>query len=203
MVTLDANRSRAMIPPLLLLLVYVAADIRGVVPLRCNHTRPLTRLRAALSGHSQARSWCSVVVNLHWWLARESNPRRWQPASLSHGHGVKPLVGSHAVDRVVVVDGFHRENAVANVDKLDLRRVVKDTPAVLPQKLGGVIAVAERVGSNRDRFTHLAVVDHDDDIGVTRGQVGLGGDDVGGERGVHLVSPSAVFLADEDYTTHP
>src|SRR5690606_37612653 len=57
--------------PLLLLLVYVAVDIRGVVPLRCDHTRLLTRLRAALSGHLQARSWCCVVVNLHWWLARE------------------------------------------------------------------------------------------------------------------------------------
>src|SRR5690606_13538069 len=84
MVTLDANRSCVTIPPsLLLLLVYVAADIRGVVPLRCDHTRLLTRLRAALSGHLQARSWCCVVVNLRWWLARESNPRRWQPASPS------------------------------------------------------------------------------------------------------------------------
>src|SRR5690606_35879722 len=69
--------------PLLLLLVYVAVDIRGVVPLRCDHTRLLTRLRAALAGYLQARVWCSVVVNLRWWLARESNPRRWQPASPS------------------------------------------------------------------------------------------------------------------------
>src|SRR5690606_22521125 len=183
MVTLDANRSRAMIPPLLLLLVYVAADIRGVVPLRCNHTRPLTRLRAALSGHSQARSWCSVVVNLHWWLARESNPRRWQPASLSHGNGVKPIVGSHAAARVVVAGGGHREDAVAPVDKADRRRVVKDTRAGLPQKLGGVIGVAERVGSHRDRCPRRAGGGHDDDRGVTRGQVGLGGDDVGGARG--------------------
>src|SRR5690606_25093937 len=142
---------------LLLLLVYVAADIRGVVPLRCDHTRLLTRLRAALSGHLQARSWCCVVVNLHWWLARESNPRRWQPASPSHGHGVQPLFGIHAVNREIVVDGLHRQNVVADANaRADLRRVVEDAPAVLPQNVGGVVVVADGVGGDGERFRSLA-----------------------------------------------
>src|SRR5690606_40704523 len=40
------------------------------------------------------------------WLARESNPRPWQPASPS-AHGLQPLFGVHAVDREAVAGVDH------------------------------------------------------------------------------------------------
>src|SRR5690606_8440413 len=87
--------------------------------------------------------------------------------------------------------------------RVDPRRVVKNAPAVLPKKVEGVFVVDDRVGEHGERFSGLAVVAHDNDLGVTCGQVGFGGDDVGGELGVHLVSPSAVFPADKEDITPP
>src|SRR5690606_2338135 len=89
------------------------------------------------------------------------------------------------------VGGLHRHDVVTDVDaRVDPRRVVKNAPAVLPKKVEGVFVVDDRVGEHGERFSGLAVVAHDNDLGVTCGQVGFGGDDVGGELGVHQYSLS-------------